>query len=261
MRSSRVPLKEEFNSSKFQEPRGLLMPCCAVPLTDIRVVEAACEDQGLWNWGCSCLTAEGLTCLFSLARWPVSEPQHVTSPPFNPNQYTYPHPSSRCTSRSSDSREHPLLVLPPCPSWRACSPPSQHSSLQPFPPHLHDPNETTALQPHAHLYLILLIPFTVCISVQIFKRSTWACWVVESVCSAALSITLSQGGCLPSPFPVHVHLKFCPSLLMRLDIPLAKISLPWLEKWIPFLPTHRDLQRRCHGHKTQNPVANTSASQ
>ena len=40
-------LKGEVIVSAFQEPPGLLMPCCVVPPTDTGVVEVSHEDQGL----------------------------------------------------------------------------------------------------------------------------------------------------------------------------------------------------------------------
>ncbi|KAK4827407.1 hypothetical protein QYF61_017837 [Mycteria americana] len=40
-------LEKEVIINAFQEPPGLLMPCCVVPPTDIRVVEVPHEDQGL----------------------------------------------------------------------------------------------------------------------------------------------------------------------------------------------------------------------
>ncbi|KAK4819332.1 hypothetical protein QYF61_001165 [Mycteria americana] len=40
-------LEKEVIINTFQEPPGLLMPCCVVPPTDIGVVEVPHEDQGL----------------------------------------------------------------------------------------------------------------------------------------------------------------------------------------------------------------------
>ncbi|KAK4832092.1 hypothetical protein QYF61_020707 [Mycteria americana] len=40
-------LEKEVIINTFQAPPGLLMPCCVVPPTDIRVVEVPHEDQGL----------------------------------------------------------------------------------------------------------------------------------------------------------------------------------------------------------------------
>ncbi|PKU39025.1 obscurihypothetical protein [Limosa lapponica baueri] len=40
-------LKKEVIINVLQEPAGLLMPCCAVPPTDTKLVEVAHEDQDL----------------------------------------------------------------------------------------------------------------------------------------------------------------------------------------------------------------------
>ncbi|CAM9626289.1 unnamed protein product [Bubo scandiacus] len=40
-------LEKEFNINTFQEPPGLLMPCCVVPPTYIRMVEVPHDDQDL----------------------------------------------------------------------------------------------------------------------------------------------------------------------------------------------------------------------
>ncbi|GAB0192653.1 hypothetical protein GRJ2_001730600 [Grus japonensis] len=40
-------LEKEVIIDAFQEPPGLLMPCCVVPPTDIRVTEVPHKDQGL----------------------------------------------------------------------------------------------------------------------------------------------------------------------------------------------------------------------
>lgn len=40
-------LETESVINSVQEPPGLLMPCCVVPLIDIGVVEVPREDQGL----------------------------------------------------------------------------------------------------------------------------------------------------------------------------------------------------------------------
>ena len=61
-------LEKKVIISAFQEPLGLPMSCCAVPPTDIRVIEVPHEDQGLRTRGCLYLSIEGLICLVFLIR-------------------------------------------------------------------------------------------------------------------------------------------------------------------------------------------------
>lgn len=66
-------LENEGIISAFQEPPRLLMPCCVVPAANTGIAEVPYEDGGLWIWGCSCPSTEGLICLVFLVQWPAAE--------------------------------------------------------------------------------------------------------------------------------------------------------------------------------------------
>jgi len=73
-----------YNINRFKEPLQFLVPYCAVPPTDIRVVEVPHEDHVLWTWSCSCLFIEGLIHSIFLIWWPVADSHYNYSFPCLP---------------------------------------------------------------------------------------------------------------------------------------------------------------------------------